>query len=40
MKSKHASVTKYTTTQNKQKTKDRFGRLLQPPAKKQNGPIL
>jgi len=32
---------KHTTTQNKhQQTKARFGRLLRPPAWKQNGPSL
>ena len=40
-KSKHASVTKYTTTSNEpQKTTARFSRLLQPPAWKWRGPVL
>jgi len=36
----HASITKYTTTYNEPKNKDRFGRLLRPPAWKRNVSIL
>jgi len=41
-KSKHASLTKYTTTQNehRSKTKAKFRPLLRPPAWKRNGSIL
>jgi len=40
-KSKHASATIYTVTQNKhKKTKARFGRLLRPPTWKPNRPFI